>query len=195
MDHQEIRTLKILEEIEGNRAPSQRYLSGQLNISLGLVNSFLKRLAQKGYFKATTIPRNRVKYILTPKGALEKSRLTYAYVQHSFKYYRDARKKIRATLSRLEKNGTKRIVLYGSGELAEIVYLSLQETKIELAGIVDDGQQSKTFFQYKIQSPDKLENIDFDKLLITKIGSLETYQDKLVEYGVKKEKILTAFMS
>ena len=61
MDTQDIRTLKILEEIEGNKTPSQRYLSDQLNISLGLVNSFIKRLAQKGYFKVTAIPRNRVK--------------------------------------------------------------------------------------------------------------------------------------
>jgi len=144
MDHQDIRTLKILEELEGNQAPSQRYLSDQLNISLGLVNSFLKRLAQKGYFKATAIPRNRMKYVLTPKGALEKSRLTYAYVQHSFKFYRDARKKLRETLIRLDRGGTKNIVFYGVGELAEIAYLSLQETKIDLLAIVEEKKQESS---------------------------------------------------
>jgi len=195
MDHQDIRTLKILEEIEGNHTPSQRYLSDQLNISLGLVNSFLKRLGQKGYFKATNIPRNRVKYILTPKGALEKSRLTYAYVQHSFQFYREARKKLRSTLSRLEHSGTKRIVFYGSGDLAEIAYLSLQETSIELAGIVDDEKQSKTFFQCKVQAPDELSGIAFDIILITKIGSIETYSEKLVKYGVEKDKILASLGS
>lgn len=189
MDNQDIRTLKILEEIEINQAPSQRYLSGQLDISLGLVNSFLKRLAQKGYFKATTIPRNRVKYILTPKGALEKSRLTYAYVQYSFQFYRDARKKLRTTLSRLEHSGTKRIVFYGSGDLAEIAYLSLQETKIELAGIVDDEHQSKLFFQYKIEPPEKLGDITFDKILITKIGIEPSLKDKIMESGIKEKYI------
>jgi DNA-binding MarR family transcriptional regulator len=73
MDIKEIRTLKILQEFDAKDPPSQRYLSNKLNISLGLVNAFIKRLTQKGYFKLTTIPRNRVKYILTPKGVLEKS--------------------------------------------------------------------------------------------------------------------------
>lgn len=193
MDTQEIRTLRILEEIEMNQAPSQRYLSDQLNISLGLVNSFLKRLAQKGYFKARTIPRNRVKYILTPKGALEKSRLTYAYIQYSFEFYRDARKKLRITLARLEKDGTQRIAFYGLDDFAEIAYLSLLETSIKLVGIFDEDQQSKEFFKFKVLPPDKLNTVEFDKMLVTKIGSFGTYQERLFECGVEKDKILSAF--
>jgi DNA-binding Lrp family transcriptional regulator len=191
MDTQDIRTLKILEEIEGNQTPSQRYLSDQLNISLGLVNSFLKRLAQKGYFKVAAIPRNRVKYIITPKGALEKSRLTYAYVQHSFKFYRDARKNLRESLSRLDRNGVKRIVFYGTGELAEIAYLSLQETDIDLLAIVDEEKQAKNFFKLKIQPLDVLRNFAYDKVLITKIDTSGDNLNKLLEYGVKKEDIVT----
>ena len=84
MHEKDLRTLRILEEIDRKRSPSQRYLAKKLNISLGLVNSFLKRLAQKGYFKITNIPKNRVKYILTSKGAFEKTRLTYEYIHYSF---------------------------------------------------------------------------------------------------------------
>jgi len=192
MDHQDIRTLKILEELEGNQAPSQRYLSSQLDISLGLVNSFLKRLAQKGYFKATAIPRNRVKYVLTPKGALEKSRLTYAYVQHSFKFYRDARKKLRETLIRLDRGGTKNIVFYGVGELAEIAYLSLQETNIDLLAIVEEEKQATTsFFKLKILPIEALKNLNFDKVLITKIDASGDSLNRLLKNGIKKEDIVT----
>ena len=73
MENQDIRTLKLLEEIDNDRTPTQRDLSKKLNISLGLVNLFIKRLGKKGYFKIKTIPKNRVKYILTPKGAAEKT--------------------------------------------------------------------------------------------------------------------------
>jgi len=190
MDHQDIRTLKILEEIEGNHAPSQRYLSNQLNISLGLVNSFLKRLAQKGYFKATAIPKNRVKYMLTPKGALEKSRLTYAYVQHSFEYYRDARKKLREVLSQLNRSGVTNIVFYGAGELAEIAYLSLQETTIELMAIIDEEKLTKSFFKLKILPPERLKSIVFNSILITKFGSTSIHRERLIKYGVREDKII-----
>lgn len=190
MDNRDIRTLKILEEIEMNQAPSQRYLSDKLNISLGLVNSFLKRLGQKGYFKATTIPRNKVKYILTPKGALEKSRLTYAYVQHSFKFYRDARKKLRDTFFELENSGVKKIVFYGAGDLAEIAYLSLQETSIKLVGIVDEKHHHKPFFQLRIRSLKMLAGMKFDKIVITKLGPDGVLHDKIITSGVAKGKII-----
>jgi len=191
MDTQDIRTLKILEEIEGNQTPSQRYLSDQLNISLGLVNSFIKRLAQQGYFKVTAIPRNRVKYIITPKGALEKSRLTYAYVQHSFKFYRDARKKLKEALIYLDRGGIKNVVFYGAGDLAEIAYLSLQETTIRLRAIVDEDNKGRTFFKFKIIALERLKDIKFDKVLITKIDNSGSSLNKLLEYGVKKEDIVT----
>ena len=191
MDHQDIRTLRILEEIEGNHAPSQRYLSNQLNISLGLVNSFLKRLAQKGYFKATAIPKNRVKYLLTPKGALEKSRLTYAYVQHSFQYYRDARKKLRETLSQLNQSGVTNIVFYGAGELAEIAYLFLQETNIKLLAIVDEEKQAKSFFNFQIQPLEVLRDLDFDKVFITKIDASGGSLNRFLEYGIQQKDIIS----
>ena len=61
MDNQDLRTLKILEEIDKENAPSQRELAKELNISLGLVNSFIKRLVKTGYFKITNIQKNRIK--------------------------------------------------------------------------------------------------------------------------------------
>jgi DNA-binding MarR family transcriptional regulator len=91
MDPKDIRTLKILEKADNDIIPSQRDLARELNISLGLVNSFIKRLVKKGYFKVTHVPRNRVRYMLTPMGASEKTRLTYLYIQYSYNFYKDAR--------------------------------------------------------------------------------------------------------
>ena len=62
MDPKDLRTLKILEKIDNDVVPSQRDLARDLNISLGLVNSFIKRLVKKGYFKARHIPKNRMRY-------------------------------------------------------------------------------------------------------------------------------------
>ena len=64
MDPKDIRTLKILEQVDNGRTPSQRDLAGELNISLGLVNSFIKRLVKKGFVKIRTIPKKN----LYPRG-------------------------------------------------------------------------------------------------------------------------------
>ena len=55
METQDLRTLKILEEIDNDHTPSQRELAQKLDISLGLVNSFIKRLVNKGYFKGARV--------------------------------------------------------------------------------------------------------------------------------------------
>ena len=190
MDPKDIRTLKILEKVEDERPPSQRDMAKDLNVSLGLVNSFIKRLAKKGYFKITTIPKNRIKYILTPKGAAEKTRLTYLYIQHSYKFYKDARQKLRDLFSDFESQGVKRIVFYGASDLAEVAYLSLQETVIELVAIVDDLKQGKKFMGYSIENPSQLESKQFDKILITAINSRELLIEKLSNKMILLDKIV-----
>lgn len=169
MDPSDLRTLRLLEALEQDDSPSQRDLAQRLNISLGLTNSFLKRLAQKGYFKITTIPRKRVQYILTPAGALAKARLTCEYIQFSYRYYREARQKLQALFRQLERQGVRRIAFYGASDLAEIAYLSLQESGIELAMIVDEARSDERFMDRSIDPPGKLDPLAVDRILITAV--------------------------
>ena len=189
MDNQDLRTLKILEEIEKDKTPSQRYLAGKLNISLGLVNSFIKRLAQKGLFKIKNIPKNRVKYILTPKGAAEKTRLTYKYIQYSFQFYKSAREKLRILFYGLTKNGNKKIVFYGAGDLAEIAFISLQEVPIELVAVVDDNKASEIFMDFVITDSDYLSTIYFDKIIITSIDDTENILNNILKKGISRSNV------
>jgi DNA-binding MarR family transcriptional regulator len=187
MNPQDIRTLRILEEVESERSPSQRELARRLNISLGLVNSFIKRLAKKGYVKITTIPRNRIRYILTPKGAAEKTRLTYEYIQYSYKFYKDARQKLRDLFLTLESQGVARIVFYGASDLAEIAHVSMQETQIQLIAVVDDEKIGKRFLKYLVLDPERLCTISFDKIIITTLNSKEAILQKVAERGISAE--------
>ena len=189
MDNQDLRTLKILEEIEKDKAPSQRYLAGKLNISLGLVNSFIKRLAQKGLFKIKNIPKNRVKYILTPKGAAEKTRLTYKYIQYSFQFYKSAREKLRILFYGLTKNGNKKIVFYGAGDLAEIAYISLIEVPIELVAVIDDNKAGEIFMDFVITGSDYLSTIYFDKIIITSSDNTENILKSILKKGISRSKV------
>ena len=191
MDHKDIRTLKLLEEIEENHVQSQRELAKKLDISLGLVNSFIKRLAHKGFFKITTIPKNRVKYILTPEGAVEKTRLAYKYIQHSYKFYKDARHKFRKLFQKLEAEGVSKIVFCGASDFAEIAYISLQETSIEMVAVVDMIKAGEQFLGYSVLDPVYLNSLSFDRILITAIESRKIILDDIIEKGVPDSKIVT----
>ncbi len=190
MNYQDIRTLKILEEIEKSSRLSQRYLAKRLNISLGLVNSFLKRLADKKLYTVSTVPKNRIKYILTPKGVSEKYRLTYEYIQSSLHSYIDARHKIKRTLQKLEADGIHDIVFYGTSDLAEITFVSLQGTSLKLKAMVDDQKKGSMFMGQYIQSSDVLNTLSFDKILITAISPKENPVDTLMKKNIHKDNII-----
>jgi len=190
MDPIDLRTLKILEKVANDGTPSQRDLARDLNISLGLVNSFIKRLAKKGYFKIGHLPKNRVRYILTPRGIAEKSRLTYEYIQYSFKFYKDARQKLRDLYAELETQGVRCIVFYGAGDLAEISYLSLQQSCIELVAVVDDGRVGNNFMQFTVAHPDRIESFWFDRILITSVDSKESIFGKIATMGISPGRVV-----
>lgn len=189
MDYHDIHALRILEEIEKDSSLSQRALAKKLNISLGLVNSFIKRLAHKGYFKITTIPRNRVSYILTPKGFAEKTRLSYEFIQYSFRFYKRARTKLKSLLGGMERDQCKRVIFYGASDLAEIAYVSLKETGLQLVGIIDDFKSGETFLGLKIMPPSVLKDFEYDKIIVTSISSRDAIYRNLIELNIPKSKI------
>src|SRR5438128_7813469 len=104
------RDLEILTAI-GEGAPlTQRALSERLGVALGLTNLLLRRLARKGYIKVVEFPkkpaaRKRLRYLLTPKGIVEKSRLTYEHMAYALHLYRRARQTLRESLSHLAETG------------------------------------------------------------------------------------------
>ena len=167
MDMNKLNKLRLLEEISENDSGSQRDFSKKLNISLGLVNAFIKRLVNKGYCKITTIPKRRVKYILTPKGAVEKTKLTYEYLLISYKFYKDSQKKILNLYERLEKSNVQNIVFWGAGELTEIAYALISETSLRLVGIVDGDMAGDNFDGFCILAPKDIQKLEFDKIICT----------------------------
>ena len=190
MDNKDIRTLKFLEEIDNDHTPSQRDLSRKLDVSLGLVNSFIRRLVHKGYLKITTVPKNRVKYILTPKGVAEKTRLTYQYVQYSFEFYRRARENLKELFKELMAQQVKRVVFYGVSDFAEIAYISLQETPIRMVAIFDEKKEGKMFLGELINNSAMLDSILFDKIIITYMIEEGAALEKLLKKGIPRNKIV-----
>jgi DNA-binding MarR family transcriptional regulator len=123
MDKEDLHILRLMGEIDRDGNHSQRELSRRLNISLGLVNTFLKRLVNKGYFKVKTMPRNRVKYFLTPEGLTRKSKLTAEYLRYSVNFYRDIKNLLLNKYREMENDDVKSILFFGVGEVAELAYL------------------------------------------------------------------------
>jgi len=190
MDKEELRILRIMEEVENAENITQRELAGKLGISIGMTNIFIKRIIKKGYMKITTIPPRRLTYIITPKGFMEKSRLTMEYLKYSLNFYRSIKTRIEEGLIGMEKAGIRTLAFYGTGDICELAYLFLGETGMTLAAVADDTG-SGTLFQMPVILPEGLPEVSWDALLITTIENVEAKQQRLSDLGIEAEKIYT----
>jgi DNA-binding MarR family transcriptional regulator len=191
MEKEDLQILRLMTEIDRNGDHSQRELSRRLNISLGLVNTFLKRLVNKGYFKVKTMPRNRVKYFLTPEGLARKSRLTVEYLRFSMNFYKDIKKLLLKKYEDMAEKNVHSILFFGAGEVADLAYLYLQLTSIQLAGIIDEEKRGQNFFGFRIESLKRLEAKDWDMVLITRLDRTEEDMRTLLERWVTFDRIIT----
>ncbi|MBW1707331.1 MAG: winged helix-turn-helix transcriptional regulator [Deltaproteobacteria bacterium] len=189
MDKENIHILRLMGEIERDASPSQRELSSRLNLSLGLVNTFIKRLVNKGYFKVKTMPRNRARYFLTPKGLARKSRLTVEYLQYSVNFYKDIKNLLINKFKEMEKARLNTVMFFGAGEVAELAYLYLQLTDLHLVGIVENSQDGGDFFEFGVDGLDLLDQKDWDVILLTRLDNTDQDIETLVEMGVNPDKI------
>ncbi|GJL54518.1 MAG: transcriptional regulator [Nitrospirales bacterium] len=190
MDKDGQRALLVLQEIEKNPIITQRTLSQKLGVALGLTNLYLKRLVRKGCIKITMIPRNRIRYFLTSRGIKEKSRLTYEYLQFSLTYYRDVRHRLSYTLAIMEKTGVKRVVIFGVGELAELVYMSVQECTLELVGFVTDSP-GDLFLSFPRITLETLSDWNFDAVFISELGNVEDTKSRIYASGIPPEQVFS----
>lgn len=145
------RDMHLLNAVTHSPDVTQRELSRRIGAALGLTNLMLRRLVQKGYIKISGTKRSRIRYLITPQGILEKSRLTYEFVQHSLQLYGRVRLFLREQLSLVAKQGHRRILLCGTGELAEIAFLTIQEMGLELVGVVDEQPTTPWFLGHPVK--------------------------------------------
>src|SRR5436309_12697032 len=126
MQPSQARDLELLTAVDEGGTLTQRALAQRLGVALGLTNLYLKRLSRKGYLKIVEFPRKpatrkRLRYLLTPTGIAEKTRLTYDHMRYAFNLYRRTRETLHQALAELAHAGAKQFPFYGVGDAAELV--------------------------------------------------------------------------
>ena len=158
------RSLQILDELARDGSLTQRDLSSRLGIALG-----------------------RYAYYLTPKGFAEKSRLAYDLLADYTRVYREARKNLKQLFHELQQEGVRKVVFAGADEVAEIAYITLQETTMELAGIVDNDPASRQFFGKPVHRIDEIGSLRFDRIVITSYLRREAIYRALLDRGIRRK--------
>jgi DNA-binding MarR family transcriptional regulator len=183
------RQLEVLEAVALDGTITQRNLSSKLGIALGLTNLYLRRLVSKGYIKCVNLQSNRVRYLITPIGIAEKTRLTYEFMQYSLHLYGEVRRHLRDVLRPLVSAGHDRIAIYGTGEAAELAYLSLKELASEPVAVLSaNGEQE--FLGMHVMHVRDLPSVDYDRIIVATLDNPDGMIATLVACGIARQKLI-----
>jgi len=177
----EMRDLRLLEELEKNPIISQRELSHRFNIALGVTNACLRRMARKGWIRIRGLNHRKIGYYLTPKGMVEKARLTINLISFRVQHYSELKKNITNRLLEMQRGGIKRIVFYGVSEEMEVAFITLQGVNLKLVGIVEDDEKfhSGIVLGYELEPVSRVQELKPDCILITSLTENEQKREKL----------------
>ena len=179
-------TLGVLNAVHDNAHVTQRSMSGELGIALGLTNSYLKRCVKKGLIKVRQIPANRYAYYLTPQGFSEKSRLTREYLTQGFQFFRIAREQCSEIFDVCSQRNQRRIALHGLTDLAEIAVLCSKDHEVELISIIDPSSKLEAYSRIPVYT-EISSSASFDAVLVTDLGNPQEHFDMLADiYGTER---------
>jgi DNA-binding MarR family transcriptional regulator len=184
------RNLQALEAIAEDAYLTQRSLANRLGIALGLTNLYLRRLVRKGYVKCVNVQSNRLRYLLTPKGITEKTRLTYEFMQYSVSLYAQVRQHLHAVLEPYAIENRRRVAVYGTGEAAELAYLSIAGLGLEMVAVFD-RQPTGRFLGRPVRDIADHRDVPFDLLLVATLERSQSIVDELVRLGIDHERLVT----
>jgi len=187
MDVEAHRDLRVLEAVQQDSRLTQRGLASKLGIALGLANIYLKRMITKGYVKCVNVQPNRISYLITPRAIAEKARLTYEFMDYSLHLYGEVRQHLREALAECAAAG-QRVAICGSGEAAELAYLSLKESGLDPVAVFDtDG--GREFLGMPVLPIADHRSVDFDLVIVATLDQSGQQVQALLDEGVPRDKV------
>jgi hypothetical protein len=189
----------ILQAIASGDPVTQRSLSTQLGVALGLTNLLIRRLVGKGYVKMAGMGTRHVRYLMTAAGWEALGRATRLSLENTVHLYTQTREQIRGSLTavsqccEIDGSGQKCVVFYGAGDVAEIAYVSLQGTDLTLVGIVDDQRRGK-FFDLTIclpecLSPKTVDGATYSHVIVTSVRHADAIQARIRDRGIPASRV------
>ena len=184
MTPDELRTLTLFNRVENSPNINQRKLAQELDISLGLTNTYFQRVLKKGWVRAKQVKPRRWLYFLTPQGALEKSRLSLSYMHRTLESFRELKSKGDENLQTMSKKGVHGIHLCGDDDLTEVLSYCFSGFEIELLSVIsekdllDNPEQSANQILPELKSG--------ELILLASLENRTSLADLLTKQGLHK---------
>lgn len=188
----------ILDLIDKNAHVTQREMAESIGVAVSMINGYLDNYEKNGLIRRIKLSSKTVEYFITKKALKRKRLLNIWYLKSSHNVYLSAKNNIIKFLYQLINKGFKKILLYGAGEVAEIILNVLNDDSnisLEVLAIIDDdiNRQNETIANLSIISKENIIKYYHDGILVSSYKHRKLIRSKLIEINYPEKQILEFF--
>jgi len=160
--------LNILREIAANAHVTQAELAGRCSLSVAMVNNYMKELCGAGLIEYHRKTSKSVTYHLTSSGTEHLEGLQAELISEMVGMFVSAKEEIRARIVSQARGPLQRIVLFGSGPLAQLAFHALELAGINILGVCDENPSviGTDFCGREVLSPSQIRFLAPDVVIV-----------------------------
>lgn len=188
----------ILDMIEKNSKIKQREMSRIIGISVSLVNDYLDTYEKDKLIIRKKHSKKTVEYFITKNGSERRKLLNIWYLKSSHRIYISAKENIFNFLNQIVRRGFKNILIYGAGEVTEIMLQVIKEKKnlpLKILALIDDDPSkiNKEIENLPIIEKEDIKLHVHDGILIPSYKHHKEINKKLMMLKYPSKKIINFF--
>ncbi len=131
--------LRILKEIASDPDITQAELARRCALSVAMVNNYMKELGDRGFLEYRRKNSKTISYFVTAAGKEAVDATRTELLQELIKLLADAKDQVKEIILSQTRRELRRVVLYGSGILAEIAFHALESANVSVIGVCSDN--------------------------------------------------------
>lgn len=168
----ELRELRILGEIAEGEAGSLRSLASRSLLGRTMVHKYVGEMQSNGWIEIESRSNRDFEYRITHRGSDRLDELVLRASREVVQLYALVKAEFRRRLVAHARAGSRRVVLFGAAETAELVHAVAEGTGIEIVGVVDSDsrKEGRPFGALCVEPPERVLSHDADTVLITSSG-------------------------
>jgi FlaA1/EpsC-like NDP-sugar epimerase len=188
----------ILDMIEKNPNITQREMGKAIGIAVSMVNDYLDQYENDKLIKRKKHSTKTVEYFVTKNGSERRKLLNIWYLKSSNDIYIQAKDNIIRFLNQIIDKGFKKILLYGAGEVAEIMLQVMNaddRIPLEVLAIIDDNKSriGDKLVNLPIITINELNKFNHDGIMISSYKHHESIHNNLIKINYPQNKIILFF--
>jgi predicted transcriptional regulator len=171
----------ILHQIASDTFITQAELARRCDLSVAMVNNYMKELCDGGLLEYHRKSCKSVSYHLTAAGKERVEIIRCDLLREMAHLFEGGKKMLWDRIMRQAPASLCRVVLFGQGNLAELVFHALESAGVQVVGVCDDdpSQIGKEWCGREISSPSQIRYMAPDAVVIAVLARFQEIYDSL----------------